>query len=193
MPVNPLSYNAILISEQALKEASVINDNVDMKILTPTIKMVQDIHMTRLLGTGLLVYLQNCIAGVSGFTLNPNDLFLLDNYIQPTMIWAIQREAPVYMTYKYMNKGIEKQSSDNGQPAGLNEIQMLTDKAGFNFDLYAQRMINYLAVNQQLYPAYLRVTAGDDIAPTARGFRSRIYLGNGYDDLNNCSPWFRYR
>ena len=41
------------ISETALKANSYINENVDMKIIKPTILLVQDIYIHRLLGSAL--------------------------------------------------------------------------------------------------------------------------------------------
>jgi hypothetical protein len=198
MPINPASYNAVFIDEDALKGASIINENVDMKMLTPTIKLVQDKYLLRLLGTGEFVDLQNKIAGVfqdgtSGNTLNTNDTFLLDNYISPLMIWGVLKEAPYELTYKFMNKGVSKMSSTNSQPVSLEEIKTLVDRASNNFDWYSQRIIFYLNANTGLYPEYLVVKTMDDVAPTSRGYSSKIYLGNGREGTGACDPSFYFR
>jgi hypothetical protein len=196
MPLNPLTFNTVFISESSLKEASIINENVDMKMLTPTIKLIQDIYLLRILGTGLFVDLQNKIArSASGDTnaLNSNELFLLDAYIAPLMIWGVMKEAPITLTYKYMNKGIEKMFSDNAQPANMEELSSLIDRASDRFDWYCQRTIFYLNANTQLYPAYLVVRTLDDVAPTVRGYRSRLYVGNGREGSGVCDPRIYYR
>lgn len=198
MPLNPLSYNSLFLSESALKAASIINDNVDMKMLTPTIKAVQEIFIYRYLGTGLYVDLQNKIAGVfpdgtSGNTLNSNDLFLLNAYITPLMIWGVMKEAPDALTYKFMNKGVEKMSSENASPAVSSELDRLTDKAEKKFDMYASKLIYYLQGNQALYPQYQVVRTLDDIAPSVRGYNSKLYIGNRREGTGVCDPYFYYR
>lgn len=193
MAINANSYNVVFISEQALKDNSIINDNVDMKVLTPTIKLVQEIYLTRLLGSGLYVDLQDKI---KANTLNADEVFLMNAYIQPLMVWGIMKEAPVFMTYKYMNKGVEKMNSDNSQPAQLDELQMLVDKASDRFDWYSQRLINYLMANQQKYPSYNLIRALDDVPPTVRGYRSRVFLGESGCDNCTSTPegfWWKYR
>lgn len=198
MPINPCSYTAVFIDEDALKGASIINENVDMKMLTPTIKLIQDKYLLRLLGTGELVDLQNKIAGVyddctSGNTLNANDIFLLDNYISPLMIWGVLKEAPYELTYKFMNKGVSKMSSETSQTVSLEEIKTLVDRASNNFDWYAQQIIYYLNANTSLFPQYLQVKTMDDVAPASRGYTSSIYLGNGREGTGVCDPSFYFR
>lgn len=196
MPLNPATYTACFISEQALKDASIINENVDMKILTPTITLIQDLYILRYLGTGLYVDLQNKIALYeSGNTdaLNADEKFLLNAYIQPLMIWGVMFKAPIVLTYKYMNKGVEKQSSDNSTPAPVEELEKLVDEAKDNFDNYAQRIILYLNANQSLFPSYNVVRTMDDVAPSVRGFRSKLYIGSGREGTGVCDPNFFYR
>lgn len=202
MPLNPLSFNAVFVGEAALKEQSIINDNVDMKMLTPTIKFVQDTFLMRMLGTGLFVDLQNKIANMAGNivqvdgvypNLTADDIFLLNAYIQPMMVWGVMKEAPIALTYKYMNKGVEKMSSDNAQSAPVAELEKLADWAYNKFDWYAQRLVYYLNANTQLYPTYLVVKTLDDLAPSVRGYRSKLYIGNGREGTGVCDPTFYYR
>lgn len=183
MPINPSSYNALFLSEQSLKDASLIDQNVDMKTLLPTIKFVQDIHLTRLLGSGLFADLQNKIVSSS---LNSNETFLLNAYIEPVMIWYVTQESYLLTTYKMKNKGVQVQSADNSQAASMSDLEVLADKAQQKADWYGQRLINYLIANAGLYPAYRLIRTYDDVPPTNRGYNSRIYLGRpGFPDYDN--------
>lgn len=184
MPLNPNSYNSLFIDENQLKQNGIINENVDFKLLTPTIKQIQDNYIMRTLGTNLFVDLQNKIAATaSGNTnaLNSDEKFLLNAYISPVMVWGVMKEAPLVLTYKYTNKGIQKASSDNSESASLSELQALQDKASKSFDWYNQRLMEYLWVNQQLYPAYAQTKSADDRPPSTRGYRSSIYLGSKWE------------
>jgi hypothetical protein len=209
MPLNPLSYTAVLIDESALKAQSIINTNVDMKMLTPTIKLVQDKYLLRLLGTGELVDLQNKVTNQTAIAasqpppiqypdgsypvLNANDKFLLDAYITPLLIYGVMKEAPYEITYKFMNKGVSKMSSETSQTVSLEEVKTLVDRASNNFDWYSQRIIFYLNANTGLYPQYLQVKTMDDVSPTSRGYKSKMYIGNGREGTGACDPEIYYR
>lgn len=209
MPINPNSNDTLLIDESTLKEYSVINDNVDVKILTPLILKVQDLYMTKILGTSLLVDLQNKIHNeyindtVSGSTLTPiltsYDKDLMNVYLRKLMVYLVQQEVPVFLTYKYLNKGVSTQSSSDSQPVTDQQIQRLVNNAKVAADEYAQRTIAYLKANISLYPAYRQTTSFDDVYPSNTGYKpsfkisrsgngnERHYFGNGYYRRNYFS------
>ena len=58
--------DVLFISENYLKQNSVINDNVDMKILTPTIIWVQDNYIQKILGQDLFEEMQSQITAAKG-------------------------------------------------------------------------------------------------------------------------------
>jgi hypothetical protein len=173
--INANSYNAFFIDEQSLKDNSLINDNVDMKMITPTIRLVQDVYLYKILGSSLYTDLQNKIVTK---TLNTDELFLMRGYIAPVMIWGIMVQAPLTITYKYSNKGVQTMNSDNSNPASLSELQALQSQARTNYDLYVERLIKYLIAYQNLFPAYRQMTALNDVSPQTTGFKSRLALGN---------------
>jgi hypothetical protein len=220
MPLNALSYNTMFIDEAALKSQSLINDNVDMKMLTPIIKLCQEKYLTKILGTGLYVYLQNCIVNQQnpgtippdqygpswGYVMQPQDLELLNIYVQPLLVWLIMQDAPTYITYKLMNKGLSTQSSDTSKPAPLGEVQSFQNLARNNADWYTQRLMDYLIAFMQEYPAYLQYKTWNDVIPDTRGYKTSVYLGNGwgnnrartwwggfFGDCDGCDPWVFYR
>ena len=55
-----MSANILFISEQTLKDRSLLQDNIDPKLIKPTIKQAQDMFIEPILGTGL--YLINVCA-----------------------------------------------------------------------------------------------------------------------------------
>ena len=48
-----MAAQVLFLSEQTLKQRSVLQDNVDMKIVTPTIIEVQEFYILPILGTSL--------------------------------------------------------------------------------------------------------------------------------------------
>lgn len=166
----------IFISEQALKDSSIINENVDMKVLLPTIKLAQEKYILPIIGTALYNELKTQITAATLTVLNET---LLDDYIQPCLIWWIMAEAPMPLTYKFMNKSVATRSSENASPASLNDLLKLEERFKNNAEWYSQRLTNYLLENSAQYPLYLNPGNGiDTIIPKKTMYSTGMFLGN---------------
>ena len=166
----------IFISEQALKDNSIINENVDMKVLLPTIKLAQEKFMLPILGTGLYNEIKTQVSAATVSVLNKT---LLDDYIQPALIWWIMAEAPMPLTYKFMNKSVATRSSENASAASLNDLLKLEERFKDNAEWYSQRITNYLLENSTSYPLYLSPGNGiDTIIPKRTMYSTGMYLGS---------------
>ena len=173
--------SALFISENYLKEYSIINGNADMKVITPTIQLVQDLFIHPILGSDLYDEIVAEINASSVSTANQN---LLDNYIIPCMLWFILCECTPVFKYRYMNKGVMVKNSENSSPADLNEIQFLMDKWRNNAEEYAERATKFLRKNTVTYPNYLNNPDYDDIKPNKTNYQTGIYLEGFEDDCN---------
>ena len=140
------------LSESTLKQESILQDNVDMKVVAPTIWDVQNFYILPILGTTLY---NDLIEKVRTNTLTGNDKNLMDTYITPTMVWYCRQELPLVMNYKYFNKSVGVQNADNMNPASLEEIGFLMNNATNKAEWYAERLTKYLKSNQTLFPSYL--------------------------------------
>lgn len=166
----------IFISEQALKDSSIINENVDMKLLLPTIKLAQEKYILPILGTALYNELK---AQITNSTLTVLNETLLDDYIQPCLIWWIMAESPMPLTYKFMNKSVATRSSENANAASLNDLLKLEERFKDNAQWYSQRVANYLLENSTIYPLYLNPGNGiDTIVPKKSVYSTGMFLGN---------------
>jgi len=166
----------IFISEQALKDSSIINENVDMKLLLPTIKLAQEKYVLPILGTALYNELKTQITNATLTVLNET---LLDDYIQPCLIWWIMAESPMPLTYKFMNKSVATRSSENANAASLNDLLKLEERFKDNAQWYSQRVANYLLENSTQYPLYLNPGNGiDTIVPKKSVYSTGMFLGN---------------
>ena len=130
-----MAIPVIFLSEQTLKQESILQDNVDMKVVTPTIRDVQDFYILPILGTSLYKELQE---DIRNSTLTDLQKGLLDDYIIPTMVWYTRMELPMNMNYKYFNKSVGVQNADNMNPANMDEILMIMDRAKNKAEWYAQ-------------------------------------------------------
>lgn len=168
--------NVLFITEQYLKDFSIINDNTDMKILTPTIDMVQDMYIHPIVGTGIFNELKTQIVAGTVTALNAT---LLQDYIQKAMLWYILAEAPPIFVYRFANKGVMKKSSENSQPADLDDINFLIDRFTNKAEWYAERITKYLLENESSYPLYSNPGSGvDTIIPKKTNYSTGMYLGD---------------
>ena len=148
----------MFLSEATLKQESILQDNVDMKVVTPTIYDVQNYFILPILGTSLY---KDISSEIEDGTVSQKYKDLLDLYIQPTMIWYCRMELPLNINYKYFNKAVGVQNADNMNPASMDEIQMLMDRAKNKAEWYAERLTKFLLANQTTYPLYLTQTNVD--------------------------------
>ena len=88
--------NVLFISEAYLKNNTLIDDNVDQRLLLPSIKVSQDIRLHPTLGTPFYEDLKSKI--VAG-TLNADETTLLDSYIAPSMLQWTMYECSTSMLF----------------------------------------------------------------------------------------------
>ena len=172
-----MATTVVFLSEQTLKNESILQDNVDMKVVTPTIRDVQSFYILPILGTSLYNELQDA---VRNSTLTTVQRTLLDDYIIPAMVWYTRLELPMNMNYKYFNKAVGVQNADNMNPASMDEILMIMDRAKNKAEWYAERLTKYLMQNQTTFPKYLnQPNAGiDTIYAKHNNYTSGMALGD---------------
>lgn len=174
--------DAFFISESYLKEMSVINENVDFKMLKPTIIMVQDIYIQQILGTPLYNDLKTKIIADNTLATYPNEKALIDNYIAKALIWYVKMESTLEFKFRYMNKGILVNSSENGQPADTQDLKMLQDECKVKAERYSQLLTDYLKDNQTLFPKYFEYL-NYGMKPLNKNYTNGIYMR---DFSGNC-------
>ena len=167
--------DVFFISKAYLEEMSVINENTDWKILKPTIIMVQDIYLQKILGTPLYNDLKTKLIADITLATYPNEKALIDNYISKALVWYIKMESTMEFKFRYMNKGVMVKNSDNSQPADTNDLKYLMDKWRVNAEMYAQLLTDYLIMNTQTFPKYLEVDNSGMVAKQ-KNYTSGIYL-----------------
>lgn len=171
-----MSANILFISEQTLKDRSLLQDNVDPKLIKPTIKQAQDIYIEPILGTGLYRQLQTQIAANNVSVLNAT---LLNNYITDCLCWYVASEMVMSLGYKLTNKNVLRKNSENSETPSLSELFDLMEYYKNKAETYAQRTTNYLTEFITSYPLYNNAGSGVDIIqPNGTSYSTGIYLGN---------------
>lgn len=148
------------ISVNSLKENSLIDDNVDAKLLNPTIVMVQDIYLQKILGTALFNDFKTKIIADDTLAAYPNELALMRDYIKSVLIYYVCMHSPMALRYRLMNKGVMVKSGENSSAADSLELKVVKDEFRMIAESYAELLTKYLKENTTTFPLY------DDISET---------------------------
>ena len=173
---------ALFTSEQAIKDTTYLDENVDMKLLRDTIELCQDKYILPLVGTAIYNELNT---QVTTNTVSAQNTTLLDTYIQKVLRWWVLYEGVDVLTYKFMNKSVVKKNSENSSPIDTEEIRRLMEKFRTNAEMYSQRMTDFFLANLSTYTLYLQPgTSYDTIIPKKNSYTTSIWLGS--DNGSEC-------
>jgi hypothetical protein len=146
-----MSLTPQFISIEVIKDQSVINENVDSKLLQPTLIMVQDIYLKQVIGKDLYAELITQVNAESVSALNTT---LLTDYIQPYLINKVVSELVIDVNYKIKNKALMVGSSDNGQPLDTSGMSIIQTKYRNIAENYRVNLVDYLLDNYTDYPLF---------------------------------------
>lgn len=172
----------LMIDETTVKKTTFIDENVDVNLIKATIETAQDLYILPILGTALY---NEILGQISAGTLTAANTTLLDTYIRKALVWWTLTEGVDVFTYKFRNKGVLKETSENTQTSSLEEIKRLIDKFRNRAEEYSERTTKYLFENYATYPLILNPGLGIDIVyPTTTNYSSGWYLGRGRPNSN---------
>lgn len=168
-----------------LKQTTVINDNVDDKIISQAILDVQKMYIEELLGT--LLYNQ-IITQISTNAVSSANQTLLDNYVVPCMKQYVLAECAWMFQYKFWNKGILTSSSDNSQPVDFSTIKFIMDQYRNKAEKLATTCTEFLRNSTSTYPLYLSNTLAYQKQPNKNNYTTGLYLESDENTCNYDNP-----
>jgi len=184
-----MSANILFISETTLKDRSLLQDNVDPKLIRPTIKQSQDMYIEPILGTGLYQELQTQIEDNSLTVLNKK---LLDLYVTDCICWYVASEMVMSLGFKMTNKNVLRKQSENSNEGSLSELFDLMNYYKNKAEWYAQRITNYLCENIIDYPLYNNPGSGSDIIhPNGSSYSTGMFLGGSERHYKDYSEMYQ--
>jgi len=179
---------ALFISAAQMKSDCPIDENVDEKVIIQAIRYSQEEYTKNVLGTALYDEVK---AQILAGTLTALNTTLRDSYIREALKWWVMYEGLEELHFKFTNKSVMTKTSENSNPASLNDILDLKNKYRNRAERMDKKTINYLCENSDSYPLYLNPGNGTDtITPKASTYNTGWYLGGaseGYDTpTGNC-------
>src|SRR5687768_1664699 len=119
-----MAQRVLFISESQVKGLSLIDDNVDSKLLSKTIELVQENYLKGVLGKSLY---DTLISEVYEFKTNETEIpalhnLLLNEYIKPYLIHQTVVEFITTSSYRISNKGVIKLNDDAADSLSESEL-----------------------------------------------------------------------
>ena len=192
-----MSLNTLLMSDEMIKERSIVHGNTDPKLIYPDIKVAQDMYILPIIGTALYNKLQAAVnAGVwTGLT---DYKTLLDNYIIDALMNYTLAEMPL-SSYQFWNKGVVRKQGENTEMPTMSDLIDIANRYRTRGEWYANRLRLYLVQNSSTkFKEYYTYGVGvDAVSPDNSGFSISIYLGDdrdcGQSNPGGFSPRTPYR
>ena len=154
--------SVLFISEQRLKATTAIHGNVDPQDLLPAVIASQDIYVQSLVGA---TFYQGLKTRVAAGTESNEERLLINEYIAPMLAnYALYMAMPT-LAYKIFNKSVSQPTSEESQPATLEQIKYVRDSILNTAEFYRERALEFLCNNDNDYPEYLNPDTDDGMAP----------------------------
>lgn len=164
----------LLIDMDYIKDNSILDDNVDERLMVDALWTAQREYIKPILGTDLY---NDIITKAAAATLASNDLILVNTYIAPCLLKYLMYEMTPILAFKYRNKGVVQQNSENSSSVNFDELNHLMNRWKDKAEMFGNDTINYLCANSSLFPLYSSNTDLDDIQPIKNTFTGGLYLG----------------
>lgn len=175
----------LLISTQFIKDNSVIDNNIDDKIIANTIMFVQESTMQEILGTKLL---DKITSDVEADNLSGIYKTLTDDYIRWTLLYYTVAELLEPLQFRITNKGVvTKDSESRSTTVSSNFIYKLKDSYLQKAEYYSEKTKKFLIKNYNTIPELINTDITDVRALKDRN-TAGVLLYNGkknYYDTHN--------
>jgi hypothetical protein len=175
--------SSLLISECYVKDNGPVVGAFDFQYLIPFVKIAQDIDVSEIVGERLL---NRIYEGVANSDLNPDEVILLESYIQPVVLHYAMYRGMNHLVFKVDNSGLTKRNSDSGTSADLNESSFLAEQEKTIAESYGRRLADYLDNNGSLYPEYKTESEGEIKPSDTARFSGGLWLGSGFIIDEDC-------
>ena len=149
----------MLISPDAIKGSTYINNNVSDNLLGSAIREAQDIHLQSIIGSELMYRLQTLVLNAieeKPDTIDDegNEYYkdLLDSYIAPYLEAKTEAVLVLMTAYKTRNLGLIHASDTNLNAPSMDDVLKLQQRYNGVAAKHATALSKYLCVNKSCFP-----------------------------------------
>lgn len=143
--------NILLISEQTIKENSLVSNNVDGKYIQNAIRTAQDISLQPIIGQKLF---ERLCEGIAENNLTELETELISTYIHPVLLNAVMSDLVLQLSYKFRNLGAVQTTDTNVIIPSLNDLQYIREDYKMKAAFYMNRLSDFLEANCSKFKQY---------------------------------------
>ena len=170
-----------LIPINYLKEYSVLDDNVDEKIIKTSILDAQEQLLEPILGTTLY---EKLLSDTEKGTLTTDYQELIVNKIWPYLLHAVCYKVAMNLIYRITNSSVVKDSNDTSQAVTLQELNVMRAEREMGMKYTQEKLILYLLNNTTKFPEYNDVSI-EGLASSVTNQPRNFYCD---DDAYSANP-----
>lgn len=175
----------LLCSENFIKSATNISDNISGKLLTPAIYEAQEFDLRTLLGDILTEKLISLVAS-GDIELPENEKYkiLLDK-CQYFLAYNVVKNVCLLTSVKIDNAGLQQVSDEKMEPISIDDSYRIQHFYQMKADNFCYRIQNYLLANKLLYPELTE----NSLHKIRYNLRSSATTGLWLGGVRNKSRW----
>lgn len=169
----------LFISEDNIKNETIIGNNTDGAYIRTAIEKAQDIHLYGILGSQLYKKLEQLIAdGSIDDEENAAYKYLLDEYISKYLKYQVVADIIIPVSFKVRNAGlVQNQDGQHYSQAYTNDLQKVSDNYTNSAAEYSLRLTKYIWANRYDYPEYCKCHDCSDTHPDRfEGYKTNINI-----------------
>lgn len=141
-----MSKKILLLSESEVKSQSIVETNVDARIISKSILNVQETHLRGILGASIYDDLLSQVELyiLSGTSLSTSGATLLNDYIRPYLLHASIVDLLISNQYKISNKGVMKLNDQSATALSADELEFVLKEYKNSVTTYKEALEKYL-------------------------------------------------
>jgi len=160
-----------LISIQSIKNNSVLPSNIDEDVIQIALNEATDLELEPLIGAE---YIANMRAKIAEDSTTETDNFVLDEVIEPFLIYATIAYGIDYLHLKINNKGINVSTDATLSALQIKDKDSAVQTVKQKMDGYKSRLIKYFATDND-------ETTNTSVTADSTFNSMNIYLGDNID------------
>lgn len=142
-----------LISMQVVKDYTIIDNDVEDKILKASIYDAQEEYLEDIIGTTLY---KKLLSDTEQGVLHTDYQDLIVNHIWPYLIPCVEFKLTMNLIFKYTNTAMVKNNgNENSTSLSLQELNVRRQNIEQSMKVQETKLRNYLANNTSKFPEYL--------------------------------------
>jgi len=168
----------LFISPAKLKKETALGGSVDDEILSPYIRLAQEMYILPTLGQSLYDDLKT---KVEEGTISGNDETLMEDYIAPALVQLAFSEALPFIRVRIVNNGVTIMDSEQSTAATYGDMKPLMNRAKDLGQFHIERLMEYIDNNTTLFSALDAEDPGE-LCRTRRNYTQGLNLYPSYGD-----------